>query len=100
MGLQRTFDMTTVKRVADLARVLISSGYISNATSGEVKRLLSAVKNSVGHENIDESIRKVMDIMVDNQLKQGEAALHELESIKGSKVWTNCHAYVADALSK
>ena len=38
------------------------------------------------HENIDESIRKVMDIMVDNQLKQGEAALHELESIKGSKV--------------
>ena len=86
MGLQRTFDMTTVKRVADLARVLIASGYISNATSGEVKRLLSAVKNSVGHENIDESIRKVMDIMVDNQLKQGEAALHELESIKGSKV--------------
>lgn len=52
------------------------------------------------HENIDESIRKVMDIMVDKQLKQGEAALHELESIKGSKVWTNCHAYVADALSK
>ena len=52
------------------------------------------------HENIDESIRKVMDIMVDKQLKQGEAALHQLESIKGSKVGTNCHAYVADALSK
>ena len=54
----------------------------------------------MGHENIDESIRKVMDIMVDNQLKQGEAALHEMESIKGSKGGTRCQAYVADALSK
>ena len=75
MSLQRTFDMATVKRVADLARVLISGGYIGNATSGEVKRLLSAVRNSVGHDNIDKSIRNVLDIMVDNQLRAGEAAL-------------------------
>lgn len=86
MSLQRTFDMTTVKRVADLARVLITNGYINNATSYEIKRLLSAVKNSVGHNDIEGDVQKVMDIMVDNQLKHAEDTLHELEAIRGSKV--------------
>ena len=86
MSLQRTFDRTTVKRVADLARVLITNGYINNATSGEIKRLLSVVKNSVGHNDIESDVQKVMDIMVDNQLKHAEETLHELEAIKGSKV--------------
>jgi len=52
----------------------------------EVKRLLAAVKNSVGHEDIEGSVQKVMDIMVDNQLKHAEDTLHELEAIRGSKV--------------
>ena len=86
MSLQRTFDMTTVKRVADLARVLITNGYINNATSYEINRLLSAVKNSVGHNDIESYVQKVMDIMVDNQLKNAEETLQSLESIKGSKV--------------
>ena len=47
---------------------------------------MAAIRDSVGRENIDESIQKIMDIMVDNQLKHAEATLHELESIKGSKV--------------
>ena len=50
---RRRFDMSTVKRVADLARVLITTGYINNASSGEIKRLLSAVKNSAGQEDIE-----------------------------------------------
>ena len=83
---QKRFDMTTVKRVADLARVLITNGYINNATSYEIKRLLSAVKNSVGHNDIEGDVQKVMDIMVDNQLKHAEETLHSLEAIKGSKV--------------
>ena len=83
---QKRFDMTTVKRVADLARVLITNGYINNATSYEIKRLLSAVKNSVGHNDIEGDVQKVMDIMVDNQLKNAEETLQSLESIKGSKV--------------
>lgn len=83
---QKRFDQTTVKRVADLARVLITNGYINNATSYEIKRLLSAVKNSVGHNDIEGDVQKVMDIMVDNQLKHAEDTLHELEAVKGSKV--------------
>lgn len=86
MSLQRTFDMTTVKRVADLARVLMNNGYLNGLTQQEVKRLLAAVKNSVGHNNIEGDVQKVMDIMVDNQLKHAEDTLHELEAIRGSKV--------------
>ena len=86
MSLQRTFDMSTVKRVYDLARVLMNHGYLNGLSQQEVKRLLAAVKNSVGHNNIDGDVQKVMDIMVDNQLKHAENTLHELESIKGSKV--------------
>ena len=86
MSLQRTFDMTTVKRVADLARVLMNNGYLNGLSQQEVKRLLAAVKNSVGHNDIEGDVQKVMDIMVDNQLKHAEETLRSLEAIKGSKV--------------
>ena len=86
MSLQRQFDQSTVKRVADLARILISSGHLSGMSEQEVMRLLSAVKNSVGHNDIEGDVQKVMDIMVDNQLKNAEETLQSLESIKGSKV--------------
>ena len=86
MSLQCTFDMTTVKRVADLARVLMNNGYLNGLSQQEVKCLLASVKNSVGRNDIDGDVQKVMDIMVDNQLKHAEDTLHELEAIRGSKV--------------
>lgn len=48
--------------------------------------MLAAVKNSVGHNDIEGDVQKVMDIMVDNQLKHAEETLRGLETIKGSKV--------------
>ena len=86
MSLQRKFDMATVKRVSDLARVLMNNGYIGDMTQQEVKSLLAAVRNSVGHNDIDRDVQKVMDIMVKNQLRRAEKALSALEAIKGSKV--------------
>ncbi len=86
MSLQRTFDKTTVKRVADLARVLMDSGYLNGLTRQEVVRLLAAVKNSVGHNDIERDVQKVMDIMIDNQLRNAEYSLDSLMSIRGSKV--------------
>jgi len=86
MSLQRKFDMATVKRVSDLARVLMNNGYIGDMTQQEVKSLLAAVRNSVGHNDIDRDVQKVMEIMVKNQLRRAEKALSALEAIKGSKV--------------
>lgn len=86
MAVQKQFDQSTVKRVADLARILMQNGYLSGMTSGEMQRLISAVKNSVGHAAVKESTQKIMDIMVDNQLRNGEATLRKLLTIRGSKV--------------
>jgi N12 class adenine-specific DNA methylase/predicted nucleotidyltransferase len=86
MALQKRYDQSTVKRVADLAKVLMQNGYLRDMTAGEMQRLLSVVKNSVGHEDVKESVQKVMDIMVNNQLRNGEATLKKLLTIKASKV--------------
>lgn len=86
MAVQKQFDQSTVKRVADLARILMQNGYLSGMTSGEMQRLISAVKNSVGHAAVKESTQKIMDIMVDNQLRNGEATLRKLLTIRASKV--------------
>lgn len=86
MSAQKRYDQTTVKRVADLARILMQNGYLSGMTSGEVQRLMSLVKSSVGHKDVEESVQKIMDIMVNNQLRNAEGALRQLLSIRGSKV--------------
>lgn len=86
MAAQKAFDRSTVKRVADLARILMQNGYLSGMTSGETQRLISAVKNSVGQNEARESVGKIMDIMVNNQLRNAEGALRQLLSIRGSKV--------------
>lgn len=83
---QLRYDRSTVKRVGDLARILMQTGYLSDMTSGEILRLMSAVKNSVGGNDIESSIDKIMDIMIGNQLRNAEDALHSLLSIRGSKV--------------
>lgn len=83
---QLRYDRSTVKRVGDIARILMQTGYLSDMTSGEILRLMSAVKNSVGGNDIESSVDKIMDIMIGNQLRNAEDALHSLLSIRGSKV--------------
>lgn len=86
MNAQAMYDRSTVKRVTDLARILIQHGYLSGMTGGEVKRLLSAVKDATAMHNPGEYVEKILDIMVDNQLRNGEGALRSLLAIRGSKV--------------
>lgn len=86
MNAQAMFDRATVKRVSDLARILMQNGYLSGMTSGEMQRLLSAVKNSTAMHYISDSVQKIMDIMVNNQLRNAEGVLRQLLSIRGSKV--------------
>lgn len=86
MGLQKEFDRDTVKRVTSLAKAMLGNGYLDGLRSNEVSRLLSAVERSTGKDNINEELYKVMDIMIDNQLRHAEEALHKLESVRGSRV--------------
>lgn len=86
MRLQKDFDRTTAKRVYDLARILMEMGYLRGLNQQEVSKLLSVMKNSIGKQNIDNDVQKLMDLMVDHQLKQSKSTLESLEHIKGSKV--------------
>lgn len=86
MRLQKDFDRTTAKRVYDLARILMEMGYLRGLNQQEVSKLLSVMKNSIGKQNIDNDVQKLMDLMVNHQLKQSKSTLESLERIKGSKV--------------
>ena len=68
MRLQRKLDVTTARRIADMARSVIRFGYMQNLTGGEVKRLLSATKNAVGREDIEQEAKTVMSVMTQNML--------------------------------
>lgn len=86
MARQREYDITTVKSVADLARILIDANLLDDLSKYETKRILGAINNVVGKQDVSRYVQKVMDIMVDNQLRMGANTLGRLLSIRGSHV--------------
>lgn len=86
MARQREYDITTVKSVSDLARVLMEAGLLDDLSKYETKRILGAINNVVGKQDVSQYVQKVMDIMVDNQLRLGANTLGRLLSIRGSRV--------------
>lgn len=86
MARQREYDITTVKSVADLARVLMDANLLDDLSKYETKRILGAINNVVGKQDVSKYVQKVMDIMVDNQLRMGANTLGRLLSIRGSRV--------------
>lgn len=86
MARQREYDITTVKSVADLARVLMDNNLLDDLSKYETKRILGAINNVVGRQDVSKYVQKVMDIMVDNQLRMGANTLGRLLSIRGSRV--------------
>ena len=86
MARQREYDLSTVKSITDLAKVLLENGLLDDLSKYETKRILSAVNNVHGKQYVSDYVQKVMDIMVDNQLRMGANQLGKLLSIRGSRV--------------
>lgn len=86
MSRQREYDLSTVKSITDLAKVLLENGLLDDLSKYETKRILSAVNNVHGKQDVSDYVQKVMDIMVDNQLRMGANQLGKLLSIRGSRV--------------
>lgn len=86
MARQRAYDLSTVKSITDLAKVLLENGLLDDLSKYETKRILSAVNNVHGKQDVSDCVQKVMDIMVDNQLRMGANQLGKLLSIRGSRV--------------
>lgn len=86
MARQKEYDITTVKSITDLARVLLENGMLDDLSKYEMKRILGAVNGAVGKEDVGRYVDKVMDIMVDNQLRMGANTFGRLLAVKGSRV--------------
>ena len=86
MARQREYDLSTVKSISDLAKVLLDNGLLDDLSKYETKRILSAVNNAHGKQDTSNQVAKVMDIMVDNQLRMGANMLGRLLSTRGGRV--------------
>lgn len=86
MARQREYDLSTVKSISDLAKVLLDNGLLDDLSKYETKRILSAVNNAHGKQDTSNQVAKIMDIMVDNQLRMGANMLGRLLSTRGSRV--------------
>ena len=86
MARQREYDLSTVKSITDLAKVLLDNGLLGDLSKLDMKRILSAVKNAHGKQDTSNYVQKIMDIMVDNQLRMAANMYGKLLSIHGSRV--------------
>lgn len=86
MARQRGYDLSTVKSITDLVKRMLENGLLDDLGKAETKRILSAAANVTGRENTSKYVQKVMDIMVDNQLRRSRDALGRLLSIRGKRV--------------
>ena len=83
---QREYDKQTVKAITDLANELLTDGALSDMTRGEIKRLLSVIKDATGKSDLTVSVDRLMDIMIGNQLRYGKNRFEEYLKIRGKKV--------------
>ena len=86
MASQRKYDISTVKSVTDLAKIMMDGGLLDGLSKFEMKRLLGTVERVVGKLDVSGEVDKVLDIMVENQLRVGANTLSRLLSIRGSRV--------------
>ena len=86
MARQREYDITTVKSMTDLSKILLDAGLLEDLSKIETERMLKAIKDAVGREDTSKQVQRLMDIMVENQLRMGADYFGKLLSVKGSRV--------------
>lgn len=86
LAAQREYDQTTAALIADMANEMLENGALSKVTRAEIKRIVSAVKNAVGKQDITPNVDRIMDVMIGNQIRNAKNRLNEFLKIKGKKV--------------
>lgn len=82
MSQQKAYDKATVKAVTDFAQEFMRMGFGDNLSRGEMERMLSSVKNATGAKDIKREIDNIMNILVDNQLRNLDQRVTKLSSVK------------------
>lgn len=86
MARQREYDITTVKAMTDLTKIMMDAGLLDKLSNYEANRVLSTVKNAVGKQDTSKHVQNLMDIMIGNQLRNSEEMFGCITSLKGNKV--------------
>ena len=82
MSQQKAYDKATVKAVTDFAQEFMKQGFGDHLSRGEMERLLSSVKNATGAKDIRQAVDNIMNILVDNQLRNLDQQVQKLSSTK------------------
>jgi hypothetical protein len=82
MSQQKSYDKATVKAVTDFAQDFMRQGFGDHLSRGEMERILSSVKNATGAKQIKEHVDNIMNILMDNQLRNLDQQVQKLSSVK------------------
>jgi 2-polyprenyl-3-methyl-5-hydroxy-6-metoxy-1,4-benzoquinol methylase len=86
MAAQRTFDKASVQEMTDLAQALLEANMMQGTTNGEIKRILSAIKNATGRTDITEQVHTVLSILIDNQLRTQQRTFEHLLKTRDTRL--------------
>lgn len=84
-ALQRAYDKSTVEDLVKLADTYMKAGMFDDPALSEVERLIGYINNAAGKEDITEQAKKVVDIMLDHQLKTYDHLFAKTLKLKGSR---------------
>lgn len=84
---QKVYDQNTTDAVVQLAKRFMSLGYGDDLGRGSINTLLTIVKNSTGKKSheISQHLYQVMDVLMNNQLRNFDRAVMKTMSIKELK---------------
>lgn len=88
MMAQRGYDQETVNSIVALAKDMIKRGSLDSTTSREMARLLTIIKDAVGRKPAaaKESAKKLLDFMIDHELKTERELLDKMLKVKTATV--------------
>lgn len=89
MSLQRTYDRSTVDSIVRMANMMMGSGIYSGFTPYEVRRLMGMVNRAAGREDITKEADKVVDLMLNHQLKELDGMFKKQLRTKATKLDNN-----------
>ena len=84
---QKVYDQNTTDAVVQFAKRFMSLGYGDDLGRGSINTLLTIVKNSIGKKSyeISQQLYQVMDVLMNNQLRNFDRAVMKTMSIKEQK---------------
>jgi hypothetical protein len=83
---QERFDKAKAEKVMRMAQMMMRYGNMDSLTRGEVNRLMSAMKNAIEPQGMFEQAQKVIDIMVQHQLRDAAKVFGKQLRTKTSKL--------------